>query len=70
MGNMAVGFDQNINQVVFSLELEMNANRSEQILWHGLVDGQSRVLNVDFTPVSGSVSASVSCEFFRLNRCY
>ena len=47
MGNMAEGFDQNINQVVFRLELETGANGSEYILWHGLVDGQSRVLKVD-----------------------
>ena len=44
---MAEGFDQNINQAAFRLELETGANGSEQILWHGLVDGQPRVLKVD-----------------------
>jgi len=29
------------------LELETGANGSEQILWHGLVDGQPHVLKVD-----------------------
>jgi cardiolipin synthase C len=45
--HMAEGFDQKINQAAFRLELETDANGSEQILWHGLVDGQPRVFKVD-----------------------
>jgi putative cardiolipin synthase len=44
---MAEGFDQNINQAAFRLELVTGANGSEQILWHGLIDGQPDVLKVD-----------------------
>jgi putative cardiolipin synthase len=44
---MAEGFDKNINQAAFRLELKTDANGSDQILWHGIVDGQPRVLNVD-----------------------
>jgi len=45
--HMAEGFDQKINQVAFRLELKTYENGSEKILWHGLVDGQQRVLEVD-----------------------
>ena len=44
---MAEGFDRNINQAAFRLELETSANGSEQILWHGMVDGQPLVFKVD-----------------------
>jgi putative cardiolipin synthase len=44
---MAKGFDQNIDQAAFRLELKTYENGSEQILWHGLVDGEQRVLKKD-----------------------
>ncbi|MGB2929048.1 MAG: phospholipase D family protein, partial [Desulfobacterales bacterium] len=45
--SMAEGFDQKINQVAFRLELKTYENGSETIFWHGLVDGEQRVLKVD-----------------------
>jgi cardiolipin synthase C len=44
-------FDQNIDQLAFRLELQKNANGSEQLLWHGLVDGKPHVFDVE--PYSG-----------------
>jgi putative cardiolipin synthase len=40
-------FDQNIEQVAFRLELHKEKSGHEKILWHGLVDGEQRVLKVD-----------------------
>ena len=45
--SMAEGFDQKINQVAFRLELKTYENGSTKIFWHGLVDGEQRVLKVD-----------------------
>ncbi len=44
---MAERIDQKFDQIAFRLELKTDANGSEQILWHGLVDGQQRVFKVD-----------------------
>ena len=38
--SMQKWFDQNIDKVAFRLELRQNSNGSEQIIWHGLKDGQ------------------------------
>ena len=45
--HMAENFDRNINKAAFRLELQTDANGYEQILWHGLVDGEQKVLEVD-----------------------
>jgi putative cardiolipin synthase len=48
IGNtMGTGFDQIIEKVAFRLELMKNANGSENILWHGLVDGEEKTFDVD-----------------------
>ncbi|MDL1976152.1 MAG: phospholipase D family protein [Deltaproteobacteria bacterium] len=48
IGNrMGTGFDQIIEDVAFRLELVKNANGSENILWHGLVDGEDKTFDVD-----------------------
>ncbi len=48
IGNrMGTGFDQIIEEVAFRLELMKNANGSENILWHGLVDGEEKTFDVD-----------------------
>ena len=44
---MAEFFDQKIDQVAFRLELKPNKNGFKRIQWHGLVDGEERVLKVD-----------------------
>ena len=44
---MAERFDQKFDQIAFRLELKKDINGSEQILWHGLVNGQKSVLKVD-----------------------
>jgi putative cardiolipin synthase len=44
---MGEWFDQHIEQVAFRLELQKNDNGTEQIRWHGIVDGEQRVFNVD-----------------------
>ena len=52
IGNiMGDGFDQDIEQVAFQLELVKNKNGSEKILWHGVVDGEQKTFDVD--PYSG-----------------
>ena len=45
--SIADGFDKNIDKAAFRLELKTGANGSEQILWHGLVDGKPQTLDVD-----------------------
>ena len=45
--HIAEGFDQKIDQVAFRLELKTYENGSVQILWHGLVDGNQKVFDVD-----------------------
>jgi putative cardiolipin synthase len=48
IGNtMGTGFDQIIEGMTFRLELVKNANGSENILWHGLVDGEEKTFDVD-----------------------
>lgn len=45
--DMATVFDTAIQKVAFRLELVKNANGSEKILWHGLVDGEEKTFDVD-----------------------
>jgi putative cardiolipin synthase len=44
---MATAIDKYIQEAAFRLELVKNANGSEGIRWHGLVDGQEKIFNVD-----------------------
>jgi putative cardiolipin synthase len=41
------GFDRQIDQVAFRLRLESGEKNSEQIVWHGLVDGEQKTLYVE-----------------------
>ena len=45
--HIAEVFDQKIDHAAFRLELKTYENGNEKIFWHGLVDGQQRVLEVD-----------------------
>ena len=45
--HIAEVFDQKIDQAAFRLELKTYENGTEKIFWHGLVDGEQRVLKVD-----------------------
>ena len=40
-------FDDNIERVAFRLELHTGANGSEQIRWHGTVDGKKHLFKFD-----------------------
>jgi putative cardiolipin synthase len=40
-------FDENIEQIAFRLELQTDEDGDEEILWHGLDDGQPRVFKID-----------------------
>jgi len=44
---MARGFDRKIAQIAFRLELKLDNQGNEQIVWHGLVDGEQQTLSVD-----------------------
>lgn len=44
---MAKWFDENIADLAFRLELDVNEQGGEKILWHGLVDGEKQVFTVD-----------------------
>ena len=44
---MAEQFDLKIDKAAFRLELKTRSNGSEKIQWHGLVDGEPTVLDVD-----------------------
>ena len=44
---IAEGFDKRIGELAFRLELETAARGNEQIRWHGVVDGQNQIFNVD-----------------------
>lgn len=44
---MSDWFDDNIKNVAFRLELYTGVNGSEQIRWHGTIDGQERTFKVD-----------------------
>ena len=46
-GEMSDWFDRHIDQIAFKLELRKGQNGSEQILWHGLVDGRPHTFDVD-----------------------
>jgi putative cardiolipin synthase len=45
--DMATVFDAFTQQAAFRLELVKNANGSEGIRWHGLVDGEEKTFTVD-----------------------
>lgn len=45
--DMGTAFDQNIERTAFRLELVKNKNGSEKILWHGQVDGEKKMFDVD-----------------------
>ena len=44
---MADGFDSKIAQLAFRLELEGADKGNEQIVWHGIVDGEQKTLYKD-----------------------
>ena len=44
---MANGFDKKIDQVAFRLDLQRDDQGNEQIVWHGLIDGEQQTLSVD-----------------------
>jgi putative cardiolipin synthase len=44
-GHIADGFDRQIDKVAFRLELHKEQNGSEQLLWHGIVDGEKQIFN-------------------------
>lgn len=46
-GGMGDWFDANIDQLAFRLELVTEDDGRERILWHGLVDGEEKVFDVD-----------------------
>ena len=45
--DMAVVFEQVVQSSAFRLELVKNANGSEEIRWHGIVDGEPQTFDVD-----------------------
>ena len=51
--SIAEWFDNNINQIAFRLELVTNSRGKEFIYWHGIVDGQPQVFDVE--PYTGFV---------------
>ena len=44
---MGAWFDQNVEQLAFRLELHTDEDGDEEILWHGVEDGEKRVYRVD-----------------------
>jgi len=44
---MAKWFEENIEQLAFRLELKKDENGTEQLLWHGVVDGKEHTFDVD-----------------------
>jgi putative cardiolipin synthase len=44
---MGEWFDKNIERIAFRLELKKGEDGSENLLWHGMVDGKSRTFDVD-----------------------
>lgn len=44
---MSDWFDRNIELMAFRLELRTDEDGYEQILWHGLENGEQRVFDVD-----------------------
>jgi putative cardiolipin synthase len=46
-GDMGSVFDKHIRQFAFRLELVKSANGSENLLWHGMVDGEEKTFDVD-----------------------
>ena len=45
--SMSEWFDQHIDKIAFRLELKKDAQGREDILWHGIVDGQPKTFDVD-----------------------
>ncbi len=50
-GGMGKWFDENIGTIAFRLELAQDADGSEELLWHGLVDGKP--VTFDTEPYTG-----------------
>ena len=50
-GHIADGFDRQIEQVAFRLELKKSPNGTERLVWHGIVDGEE--LTFDHDPYTG-----------------
>jgi putative cardiolipin synthase len=48
---LAERFDQNVEKEAFRLELKKERDGTDKIVWHGLVDGEQKVFNVE--PHSG-----------------
>jgi putative cardiolipin synthase len=48
-GDMGSVFDKHIRQFAFRLELVKSANGSENLLWHGMVDGEEKTFDVEQT---------------------
>jgi len=46
-GKMADGFDEDIHKTVFRLELVVDKEGDEQLLWHGIEDGEPVTYDVD-----------------------
>jgi putative cardiolipin synthase len=44
---MGSWFDGNVAKVAFRLELKRDADGSETLLWHGIVDGTPQTFDVD-----------------------
>ena len=44
---LAERFDQNIEKEAFRLELKKERDGTDRIVWHGLVDGEQKVFNVE-----------------------
>lgn len=46
-GRIADGFDNLIDQVAFRLELRKEENGTEQLIWYGMIDGETQTFNHD-----------------------
>ncbi len=44
---LADRFDQNIEKEAFRLELKKGKDKKERIVWHGMVDGEPKVYDVE-----------------------
>lgn len=44
---MGIGMDRFMDQAAFRLELVLDKNGKERIVWHGQVDGQAQTFDVD-----------------------
>ena len=48
---LAESFNQNVEKEAFRLELKKERDGTDKIVWHGIVDGEQKVFNVE--PHSG-----------------